>query len=129
MSGTQAINYRDRHGRQPVEEFIDGLPRRHQAAVDLAIDRLNGLLPNEPPLAFPATSQASMARLQGVALPLRARCSIACSQTLEELFVLLHMLRKTPGGSRRRTSIAQARWEDFKAGWTHSRGALRAPPR
>jgi hypothetical protein len=43
MSGTQAIYYRDRHGRQPVEEFIDGLPPRHQAAVDLAIDRSRNL--------------------------------------------------------------------------------------
>ena len=57
MSGTQAIYYRDRHGFQPVEKFIDGLPPKHQAAADLAIDRLNGLLPKEPPLAFPATSQ------------------------------------------------------------------------
>jgi hypothetical protein len=54
MPGTQAVYYRDRRGRQPVQEFIDGLPVKHQAAVDLAIDRLNGLAVSEPPLAFPA---------------------------------------------------------------------------
>ena len=59
MPGTQAIYYRDRRGRQPVEKFIDGLLPRHQAAVDLAIDRLNGLPPNEPPLAFPAPPRAA----------------------------------------------------------------------
>jgi hypothetical protein len=56
MPHTQAIYYRDSRGRQPVEEFIDELRPKHQAVVDLAIDRLNGLHPSEPPLAFPATS-------------------------------------------------------------------------
>jgi hypothetical protein len=47
MSSTQAIYYRDSRRRQPVEEFIDSLPVKHQVAVDLAIDRLNGLSPSE----------------------------------------------------------------------------------
>lgn len=99
MPGTQAIYYRDRRGRRPVEEFIDGLPPKHQAAVDLAIDRLNGLLPNEPPLAFPATSQ-----VDGELRELRCHYGPVLYRVLyrrsKNLFVLLHIVaqkhRKPP---------------------------------
>ena len=115
MSGAQAIYYRDRHGRQPVEEFIDGLPPRHQTAVDLAIDRLNGLLPNEPPLAFPATSQ-----VDGELRELRCHMGSEHYQVLyrrsERLIVLLHAFRKTMGKlPAAEIMIAQKCWEDFKA--------------
>ncbi len=115
MSGTQAVYYRDRHGSQPVEEFIDGLPPRHQAAVDLAIDRLNGLLPNEPPLAFPTTSQ-----VDGELRELRCHYGPVLYCVLyrrsKNLFVLLHMLRKNTGRlPAPDIEIAQTRWEDFKA--------------
>jgi hypothetical protein len=53
----QAVYYRDKRGHQPVEEFIDALPLKHQVTVDLTIDRLNDLGSNEPPLPFPASSQ------------------------------------------------------------------------
>jgi phage-related protein len=115
MSRTRAIYYRDRHGWQPVEEFIDGLPPRHQVVVDLAIDRLNGLLANEPPLAFPATS-----RVDGELRELRCHYGPVLYRVLyrrsKNLFILLHMLRKSTG--RLPTSdieIARARWADFKA--------------
>jgi phage-related protein len=126
MPGTQAIYYRDRHGRQPVEEFIDGLPPRHQAAVDLAIDRLNGLLPNEPPLAFPATSQ-----VDGELRELRCHYGPVLYRVLyrrsKNLFILLHMLRKKTGKlPASDIGIAHTRWEDFKA---RMEAQPRRPPR
>ncbi len=115
MPHTQAIYYRDRRGRQPVEEFIDGLPPRHQVVVDLAIDRLNGLHPSEPPLAFPATSQ-----VDGELRELRCHYGPVLYRVLyrrsRNLFVLLHMLRKNSGKiPQADIEIARTRWEDFRA--------------
>jgi phage-related protein len=126
MSGTQAIYYRDRHGFQPVEEFIDGLPTRHQAVVDLAIDRLNGLLPNEPPLAFPATSQ-----VDGELRELRCHYGPVLYRVLyrrsKNLFILLHMLRKNTGKlPAADIEIARTRWADFK---NRMDASPRRPPR
>jgi phage-related protein len=115
MPSTQAIYYRDRHGWQPVEEFINGLPPKHQAVVDLAIDRLNGLPPNEPPLPFPVTSQ-----VDGELRELRCHYGPMLYRVLyrrsKNLFVLLHMLRKTTGKLPvSDVVIAHSRWADFKA--------------
>lgn len=126
MPSTQAIYYRDRRGRQPVEEFIDRLPPRQQVVVDLAIDRLNGLLPNEPPLAFPATSQ-----VDGELRELRCHYGPVLYRVLyrrsKNLFILLHMLRKNarklPASD---IAVAHARWADFRA---RMDATPRQPPR
>ena len=115
MPSTQAIYYRDRRGHQPVERFLDGLPRKHQPAVDLAIDRLNGLSPSEPPLAFPATSQ-----VDGELRELRCHYGPVLYRVLygrsKNLFILLHGVRKNTGKiSASDIEIARARWDDFKA--------------
>jgi len=115
MPHTRAIYYRDGRGRQPVEEFIDELPLRHQVVVDLAIDRLNGLHPSEPPLAFPATSQ-----IIGELRELRCHYGPVLYRVLYQrsrnLFILLHMLRKNSGKiSQADIEVARARWEDFRA--------------
>ncbi len=104
MSSTQAISYRDSRRRQPVEdrrrqpveEFIASLPVKHQVAIDLAIDRLNGLSPSEPPLAFPASSQidGELRELRCHYGPVRYRVLYRRSRNL---FVLLHVLRKNTG--------------------------------
>ncbi len=83
--------------------------------VDLAIDRLNGLSPNEPPLAFPATSQ-----VDGELRELRCHYGPVLYRVLyqrsKNLFVLLHMLRKNTGRlPASDIEIAHTRWEDFKA--------------
>jgi len=98
-----------------VEEFLDRLPRKHQPAVDLAIDRLNGLSPSEPPLAFPATSQ-----VDGELRELRCHYGPVLYRVLyrrsKNLFILLHMVRKNTGKiPASDIEIAQARWDDFKA--------------
>ena len=126
MSGTHAVYYRDRRGHQPVEEFIDGLPAKHQVAIDLTIDRLNGLSASEPPLAFPATSQ-----VDGELRELRCHYGPVLYRVLYRrsgnLFVLLHILRKHTGKiptSDVRT--AGERWNDFK---TRMDARRRRPPR
>jgi phage-related protein len=125
-SRTQAIYYRDRRGRQPVEEFIDGLPPRHQTTVDLAIDRLNGLSPDEPPLPFPATSQ-----IKGELRELRCHFGPVLYRVLyrrsKNLFILLHVLCKSTGKiPQADIETAQARWKDFKG---RMDSQSRRPPR
>lgn len=126
MAHTQAIYYRDSRRRQPVEQFIDGLPVKHQVAVDLAIDRLNGLSPNEPPLAFPASSQ-----VDGELRELRCHYGPVLYRILyrrsENLFILLHMLRKNTGKiPAADIQTAQNRWADYK---TRMDAQPRRPPR
>jgi hypothetical protein len=64
--------------------------------VDLAIDRLNGLHPSEPPLAFPATSQVD-GELQELRCHYGPVLYRVLYQRSRNLFVLLHMLRKNSG--------------------------------
>jgi phage-related protein len=111
----QTVYYRDRRGRQPVEEFIDGLPPKHQATVDHAIGRLNDLRAHEAPLPFPATSQ-----VDGEFRELRCHYGPVLYRVLyrrsRNLFVLLHMLRKNSGKIPQGDfEMASARWDDFKA--------------
>lgn len=122
----QAVYYRDRRGRQPVLEFIDALPSKHLAAVDLAIDRLNDLQPHEPPLPFPASSQ-----VDGELRELRCHYGPVLYRVLyrrsRNLFVLLHMMRKNSGKiPQADIETARARWDDFKARMDAQR---RVPPR
>jgi hypothetical protein len=99
----QAVYYRDKRGRQSVEEFIDALPLKHQVSVDLAIDRLNDLGSNEPPLPFPASSQVDgeLRELRCITARSSTACSIAgrgsCSSCCTSC-------ARTARRSRRRTS-------------------------
>lgn len=115
MAQTQAVYYRDRRGAQPVIAFIERLPLKHRVAVDVAIDRLNGLPPSEPPLPFPATSQ-----VDGELRELRCHYGPVLYRVLYRrsgnLFVLLHALRKNSAKiPTADIATAQARWQDFKA--------------
>jgi phage-related protein len=126
MPSMQAVYYRDVRGSQPVEEFIDGLPLKHQVAVDLVIDRLNDLGPAEPPLPFPTTSQ-----VDGELRELRCHYGPVLYRVLyrrsQNLFVLLHMLRKSSAKlPQSDIETARARWDDFKARMDAER---RRPPR
>lgn len=126
MARTQAVYYRDRRGRQPVDEFIETLPPKVQATLDLAIDRLNDLDPREPPPAFPATSQ-----VEGELRELRCHHGAELYRVLYRrsgnLFVLLHMIRKRSGKlPRGEIDLAQRRWDDFK---TRMEARPRRPPR
>jgi phage-related protein len=128
---TQAVFYRAPDGSEPVAEFLDHefpveprkknpSAREQQAAatkrvtVDLQIDRLNGLANDDPPLPFPHTSQ-----IDGPLRELRCHDGRAHYRVLyrrsANLFVLLHMIRKTSKAvPRLEIEVAKERWRDFK---------------
>jgi phage-related protein len=114
MAKMHAVYYRDKTGAQPVNDFIDGLPPRVQASLDLQIERLNMLTDSDPPLPFPHSSQ-----VEGELRELRCHYGNRLFRVLyrrsARLFVLLHIFEKTskaiPGSDK---VVAQARWEDFR---------------
>jgi hypothetical protein len=92
VARTQAVCYRDSLGGEPAGEFIQALPPRHAAKIDdFTEEHLNGRPPQEPPAAFPITSQ-----IEGELRELRVRFAntryrILC-QRPENLAVLLHAI-------------------------------------
>lgn len=110
----QAVYYRDPEGREPVNDFIDGLPPECQEEIDFTISLLDRLSPNDPPLPFPHSSQ-----VEGQLRELRCHYGRDLYRILyrrsRNLFVLLHIIEK-----RSRTipaadiEIARARWADFE---------------
>ena len=126
MSGTQAVYYREPDGSEPVDEFIDQLDARKQAALDLQIDRPNDQPPAAPPLPFPHSSQ-----VRGPLRELRCHFGPELYRVLyrrsDNLIVLLHMLRKDKGKlPEADIAMAEARWFDFKRRMDAER---RKPPR
>jgi phage-related protein len=126
VARTQAVYYRASDGSEPVNEFIDALEVRKQAAIDLQIDRLNDQPAPAPPLPFPHSSQ-----VRGPLRELRCHYGPELYRVLyrrsENLVVLLHMLRKDTGKLQEGDiGIAQTRWVDFKARMDAKR---RRPPR
>jgi phage-related protein len=140
---TQAIYYRAADGSEPVAEFLDRefpveprkkkpSPREIEAAatkrmtIDVQIDRLNGLANDDPPLPFPHSSQ-----IEGPLRELRCHYGRALYRVLYRrsgnLFILLHMIRKTSGTvPRAEIEIAKQRWSDFKSRMDADK---RVPPR
>jgi phage-related protein len=140
---TQAVYYRAADGSEPVAEFLDQefpaephkknpSTRELEAAaskrvtIDLQIDRLNGLANDDPPLPFPHTSQ-----IEGPLREIRCHFGRAHYRILYRrsgnLFVLLHMIRKTSGAvPKAEIEIAKQRWRDFKARMDADK---RVPPR
>jgi phage-related protein len=122
----QAVYYRDRSGAEPVDEFIEQLPPRVQAGLDLQIERLNALGANDPPLPFPHSSQ-----VEGELRELRCHYGNRHFRVLyrrsDQLFVLLHIFEKrsraVPEADK---AIARARWDDFKV---RMDAQPRTPPR
>jgi len=140
---TQAVYFRAADGSQPVAEFLDREfplePRKRKPSareleaaatkrmtMDLQIDRLNGLANDDPPLPFPHTSQ-----IDGPLRELRCHYGRAHYRILYRrsgnLFVLLHMIRKTTGVvPRAEIEVARQRWRDFK---DRMDAGERVPPR
>lgn len=115
MARMQCVYYRPAKRREPVDAFIDGLPVDHQAALDLQIDRLNGLPTNAPPLPYPHSSQVD-AELRELRCHYGRALYRVFYRRSGNLFVLLHVIekrsQKLPAGE---IAIAKARWEDFRA--------------
>ncbi len=115
---TRVIHYRDRHGREPVKEFLDDLARRNPRAaakIDHYVDRhLDGRPPSAPPPNFPISSHVG----EGVR-ELRIR---SASSQYRVLYgqpgprpVLLHALEKrTSRLPARDRELAIGRLKDFR---------------
>ena len=126
MARLQAIFYRAPDGSEPVDEFIETLDSKRQAAIDFQIDRLNMLTPANPHLPFPHSSQ-----VEGELRERRCHYGRELYRILyrrsRNLMVLLHMFRKdTAKLPQREIQIATQRWEDFKERMDAQR---RLPPR
>lgn len=116
---TQAVYYRDSHGREPVNEWLErlGASKPDAAAkIDESVDAyLNGRRAADPPPEFPATSQ-----VRGDLRELRVRVGNTRYRLLYQrshnLVVLLHGFekntRETPLDAIR---TAQNRFVDFKS--------------
>lgn len=126
MPSLQAVYYRASDGSEPVDEFIERLSAKRQAALDNQIDRLNMLTTSSPHLPFPHSSQ-----IEGELRELRCHYGSEHYRVLYRrsgnLIVLLHMFRKDTGKiPQREIEIAKERWADFKARMDAKR---RRPPR
>jgi phage-related protein len=116
---TQALYYRDSDGREPVNDWLDGLMATKPAAVakidDFVDEHLNGRRADNPPPEFPITSQ-----IEGGVRELRVRFANTRYRLLYQrsgnLVVLLHALEKNTGAiTAADKRIAQQRFADFRA--------------
>lgn len=115
MGDFKAVYYRDRDGREPVRNFVDGLDDEAQAVIDNQIDRLNLLSDQMPHLPFPHSSQ-----VDGELRELRCHYGRNLYRVLYRrsgrLVILLHIFvkrsSKIPASD---IHIAHQRWADFKA--------------
>ncbi|HEU0250295.1 MAG TPA: type II toxin-antitoxin system RelE/ParE family toxin [Solirubrobacteraceae bacterium] len=115
---TQAVFYRDRRGKEPVNDFLEALFEVQPLAVakidDAIEEHLNGRDPRHPPPEFPATSQ-----IEGELRELRVRFAKTRYRVLYQrsrnLVVLLHVFEKNTGMVvARDRNTAQARMADFE---------------
>jgi phage-related protein len=114
MAGMRAVYYRDPNGVEAVDQFIEQLAPQVQAALDLQIDRLNMLGPNDPPLPFPHSSQVE-GELRELRCHYGSRLFRVLYRRSDQLFVLLHIFEKrTRAVPESEMAIARARWDDFK---------------
>jgi phage-related protein len=115
MARTQAVYYRDKHGAEPVNEFIEALPAKRAAKIDDYVEEyLNGRLPEAPPPEFPISSQ-----IDGELRELRVRFGNTRYRVLHQrsdnLVVLLHGIEKNTGAiDKSDTDLAKRRMADLK---------------
>jgi len=116
---TQAVFYRDKRGKEPVDDFLEELLKLQPLAaakIDDAIEEhLNGRDPRDPPPEFPATSQ-----IDGELRELRVRFARTRYRVLYQrsrnLMVLLHAFEKNTGAvSASDRQKAERRMADFRA--------------
>lgn len=114
MGLMRAVFYRAEDGSEPVDDFIDDLDATRQVAIDNKIKMLNRLREEDPPLAFPHSSQ-----VEGELRELRCHYGNELYRILyrrsRNLFILLEIFRKTTGDvPEANKQIARDRWTDFE---------------
>lgn len=115
MAQTKAIYYRDKHGVEPVNGFINTLSAKRAAKIDDYVEQyLNGKSPGAPPPEYPISSQ-----IQGGLRELRVRFANTRYRILyqrsDNLIVLLHAFEKDTGAVPDvELAIALRRMGDFK---------------
>ena len=121
--GSQS-DYRDRHGAEPVRNFIDALPSEHQEIIDRKIDRLNVFGPMIP-APHSKKVRGKLRRLKCDFDGLSYR--ILYREASSGFIVLLHIfVKKTPTIPVAVIELAESRWRDFE----HRMNALQnTPPR
>jgi phage-related protein len=120
MAGrTQAVYYRDRNGREPVNVFLDDLSATNPAAAakidDYVEQYLNGKNPSAPPPEHPISSH-----VEGELRELRVRFGKTRYRLLhrrsEQLVLPLHIFAKnTDKLPAREREFASRRFADFKS--------------
>jgi phage-related protein len=109
------VFYRDEKGREPVRQFLwASLDLKSRSKIEDQIREMNRIPDDLPPLPFPRTSQ-----IEGGLRELRCHSGRRPYRILyrrsENLFVLLHIVRKDSRAVRRRDiELAQRRWWDYK---------------
>ena len=118
------VYYRDRHGNEPVNAFIDGLPPDHQESIDRKIDRLNELGPMLPsPHSKKVDGKLRRLKCDFDGLAYR----VLYHEAQNGFIVLLHaFVKKTQKMPPAEIEQAKSRWNDFKA---RMDAAKRVPPR
>jgi phage-related protein len=115
MAWRQAIFYRDERGREPVDEFIEGLPAKRAAKIDAYVEEhLNGRAEDAPPPEFPLSSQ-----IEDELRELRIRFGKTRYRILyqrsDNLIVLLHAFEKNAAAvPEADKETARRRMTDFK---------------
>jgi phage-related protein len=115
MAAFHAVYYREADGTEPVRAFLDDLDDEVAAVLAQQVDRLNLLSDEIPHLPFPHSSQ-----VDGELRELRCHYGRQLFRVLYRrsgrLLVLLHVFSKrTPKIPASEITLAEARWEDFKA--------------
>ena len=126
MARTQAVYYRDKHGAEPVNEFIEALPPKRAAKIDDYVEEyLNGRLPQAPPPEFPISSQidAELRELRVASATRDTECSTNGRTTSSSCC----MGSRRPGAiGKSDTDFARRRMADFKR---RMDAGKRLPPR
>lgn len=115
MTGTQAIYYRDRHGVEPVAQFIETLSAKRIAKIYAFVAKhLNGQHPDAPPPEYPVTSQIE-GELRELSIRFANTRYRILYQRSDNLMVLLHAFEKNTGAvPANQIDAAKRRMVDFK---------------
>lgn len=127
VAETQAVYYRDSHGAEPVDEFMQALPPKQAAKIDDVIEEhLNGRPSQDPPAPFPITSQID-GELRGLRVRFANTRYRILYQRSGNLVVLLHAIEKDTGAvPLSDIELAQKRMADFRE---RMKASPRRPPR